>query len=265
MTDHNDVFDAFIRAKAAMDKVPELEAKIECLSGDLSIASEIINLYKQDLSKAHNDRDTALDRLSALEVALEGARKSEADTASRLDLVISTLRDLGGNIGAALSVVTPEPTPEPVAEVVSVPVDPTTTVDPTMKADVTAASPSTTAVNAPSVPDITSDRGPTDFPASNYEANLRDRGEGWFDTNDYFHKGTIAEAFVAKVKEAAEAKAQEAPADATSPFAASTDATSPTAESPAPASWATSAAPPSDAALLPNWVKYPTKSGHGSF
>ena len=115
MTNPSDIFDAFIRAKAAMDKVPELESKITSLTGELSVASEIINLFQQDLSKAHNERDNALDRLSALEVALEGARKSEADIASRLDLVIGTLRDLGGNIGAALSVVAPEPAPEPAA------------------------------------------------------------------------------------------------------------------------------------------------------
>ena len=242
MTDHNDVFDAFIRAKAAMDKVPELERKIDSLSGDLSVANEIINLYKQDLSTAINNLDIANAKLGAAEVALEGARKSEADTSSRLDLLISTLRDLGGNIGAALTIVEP-PKPEPTPVPVSVPVDPTSTVDASM------ASPSPTVENAAPAP------ASDPHPSSSYEATLRDRGEGWFDTDNHFHKGTIAEAFEAKVKEEAKVT-QEAPADAISPFAPSTVATSPTVESPAPAFSTTQAVRPSDGASLPDWVKY---------
>ena len=224
MTNPSDIFDAFIRAKAAMDKVPELESKITSLTGELSVASEIINLFQQDLSKAHNERDNALDRLSALEVALEGARKSEADIASRLDLVIGTLRDLGGNIGTALSVVAPEPTPEPLVESIGVMADP--------------------------VPDL----DPTAIPAGRNEAILRDCGEVWFDTNGHFHKGI--KSLDTKVR--AEVKAQEAPADATHPFAASTANPSPVVESVAPTSTPVQVAKPLEDVSLPEspWLKW---------
>lgn len=189
MTSHqvNDVFDAFVAAKAAIDKVPELERQIDALSVDLSIAREIIELYKVDLAKAHNERDTAKAAYSAAEEALDTCRKSEADTASRLDLLISTLRDLGGNIGAALSVVTPEPEPvvEAPAEVVSVPSDPTPTVD------ATAASPSPTATNATPADPI---------PDSSYEAT-RQELKGWFDIDNYFHRGVVHDgAFIPEAK-----------------------------------------------------------------
>lgn len=229
MTSHqvNDVFDAFVAAKAAIDKVPELERQIDALSVDLSIAREIIELYKVDLAKAHNERDTAKAAYSAAEEALDTCRKSEADTASRLDLLISTLRDLGGNIDAALSVVTPEPEPvvEAPAEVVSVPSDPTPTVD------AIAASPSPTATNATPADPI---------PDSSYEATRQDRVEGWFDIDNYFHRGVVHDG----------AFTPEAKVESPVPFAPLTAESSPVATLAASISTTAHRAAPSDGVSL---------------
>ena len=260
MTNPSDIFDAFIRAKAAMDKVPELENKITSLTGDLSVANEVINLYKQDLSKAHNERDNALDRLSALEVALEGARKSEADIASRLDLVISTLRDLGGNIGAALSVVAPEPL-LPLSNDTSLTSAGTEALSTTgnrvsVSSDPIVNGSPSSSTGSPSV------NGEAEaIPACDIDASHRDRGLGWYDTNDHYHqrlRAMVNEAATSKVDAPIPTSPQEAPADATHPFAASTANPSPVVESVAPTSTPAQVAKPLEDASLPEspWLKW---------
>ena len=160
MTTHqvNDVFDAFVAAKAAIDKVPELEARIAALNDERTTDLQIIDLYKADLEKAQNERDMLADQQRASEEALEKARKSNEDLASRLDLVLSTFRAISSDIGTTLSVVSPEPEPvivlepEPIPEPVPVVTEP--------------------------------------IPRDADEASYRDRGKSWEDTNGNWHTGT---------------------------------------------------------------------------
>ena len=48
----NDVFDAFVAAKQAIDKVPDLEAQIAKLTADLQTANQMVEQY--DIELAHH-------------------------------------------------------------------------------------------------------------------------------------------------------------------------------------------------------------------
>ena len=103
----NDVFDAFVAAKQAIDKVPDLEAQIKALQDQLSTANQMVDLYAQDQINFKNELDTHKNKLSAAEASLETHRKSNSDLQARFDLVLGTLRDITSGIGTTLGVVEP--------------------------------------------------------------------------------------------------------------------------------------------------------------
>ena len=131
------VFDAFGQAYEALKRVPELEHTIAKQTDNIKTLEELMELYKVDIQKVCDERDMEASQRRASEEALEKARKSNSELATRLDLVVSTLSSLSGNIGATLSLVNPEPEPTPEA-VGSVSTDPAAT------AAATAASSSAT-------------------------------------------------------------------------------------------------------------------------
>ena len=166
------VFDAFGQAYEALKRVPELETTIRSQAYDIQTLEELMDLYKAEVEQTKNERDALADQKRSTEEALEKARKSQSELATRLDLVVGALNSIGSNIGATLSVVAPEPIPEAVGNteaVVSV------STDPTSSADATAASPSSIATAEMPVP------------KNSYEADYRDRGVGWEDTNGVWH------------------------------------------------------------------------------
>ena len=80
MTTHSsDVFDAFIAAKAAMDKVPTLEAEIRTLTDNLKTADEIITIYRIDTDALNQKLASSNDRISSLEASLDSSNKRSAD------------------------------------------------------------------------------------------------------------------------------------------------------------------------------------------
>ncbi len=109
----NDVFDAFVAAKQAIDKVPDLEAQIKALQDQLSTANQMVDLYAQDQINFKNELDTHKNKLSAAEASLETHRKSNSDLQARFDLVLGTLRDITSGIGTTLGVVEPPKPVEP--------------------------------------------------------------------------------------------------------------------------------------------------------
>jgi len=126
-TTNDTFFDQIISAKAALDAQPRLEAEIATYKSMMEAADKAIQSLNLDLDSRATVTNDLQKRIAELEAGLNESRKSEADTGARLSLLMDTLRDITGNISVALNVIEP-PKPEPittVAEVVSVPSDPT--------------------------------------------------------------------------------------------------------------------------------------------
>lgn len=109
----NDVFDAFVAAKQAIDKVPDLEAQIAKLTADLQTANQMVEQYDIELAHHKEELSKAQDAKSTVEASLETHRKSNSDLQARFDLVLGTLRDITSGIGTTLGVVEPPKEPEP--------------------------------------------------------------------------------------------------------------------------------------------------------
>ncbi len=137
----NDVFDAFVAAKQAIDKVPDLEAQIKALQDQLSTANQMVDLYAQDQINFKNELDTHKNKLSAAEASLETHRKSNSDLQARFDLVLGTLRDITSGIGTTLGVVEPPKPVEPLG----------LSTEDESKSDVHGAGPSVESEPAPQV------------------------------------------------------------------------------------------------------------------
>ena len=111
----NDVFDAFVAAKQAIDKVPDLEAQIAKLTADLQTANQMVEQYDIELAHHKEALSKAQDAKATVEASLETHRKSNSDLQARFDLVLGTLRDITSGIGTTLGVVEPPKEPEPSA------------------------------------------------------------------------------------------------------------------------------------------------------
>ena len=144
----NDVFDAFVAAKQAIDKVPDLEAQIAKLTADLQTANQMVEQYDIELAHHKEELSKAQDAKSTVEASLETHRKSNSDLQARFDLVLGTLRDITSGIGTTLGVVEPPKEPEPAPQV-----DPTaSTALPSMEAASVQTGSDTTLPSEVSVP-----------------------------------------------------------------------------------------------------------------
>jgi hypothetical protein len=256
--DVNSVFDAFVQAKEALQKVPELEATIAQQADALKTDEELMSLYRAEVETLKNERDLADAQRRATEDALEKARKSNGDLETRLDLVLGTFRSLSSDIAATLSVVTPEPEPLPLPEPLPEPL--------------------------PTVPTSTDAETNGNAPRDSIEASYKAASKGWYDTNNDWHNGTgvsvpldpttststpstvtadspvIAAATPSVTAVAASAFTKEVTPTTSVPFAQSTASPSATAE---PTTSAPPPAPSSDTASneadtkLPDWLYRP--------
>ena len=218
----NDVFDAFVAAKAAIDKVPELEAQITKLTTSLNDVEALLSLGDDERRRLRNDLDTITAAKGAAEVALDLQRKSNEDLQARFDLVVGTLRSLAGDIGSTISVVEPQK-PEPVVEVVSVSSDPTAATF----ADSPLTSSAASATEGQSATDPTGANGTgtvtaqftfaEDTPFSDSESVRKQKGLDWFDKNNNHHLPTMEVTPTAPVPFVASTAAPSAPAQSTEP------------------------------------------------
>ena len=229
----NDVFDAFVAAKQAIDKVPDLEAQIEALKAQLVDQAKL------------KDTITLLDsQLAVAEADLEARSKSNADLQARFDLVVHTLRDLTGNITSTLGVVEPPPPPAPEPEP-----NPTfNEFSPSTVSDTGTQGSNSSEVSVPMDPTpnhgaetalVTTDPQPH----NEYEATCKANGSSWYDTNGIWHS------------------AGEVPSTPVAPFAPSPEAPSTTAPSPSetsttepPAAPSAGASSPPDIPRPPHWA-----------
>lgn len=238
----NDVFDAFVAAKAAIDKVPELEAQIAKLTAALSDTETLLSLGDEERRRLRNDLDTVSNAKATVEASLDSRNKSHEDLQARFDLVVGTLRDLTGDIGAILSVVEP-PEPEPVVEPSMLVID---SVEARTNAEAVSVLPDPTS-SAPHNAEVGS--GPTTDaePASPVERDRKAKGLDWYDCNSKRH-GPVYHHDTDPV---------EVTPTAPVPFAASTDAPSVPAPSTAPTSLEVPPAEQSDGALPQSpWLKW---------
>jgi hypothetical protein len=235
----NDVFDAFVAAKTALDKVPELEAQISSLTATLRTAEQMLDLRASEVRTKQDTIDTLNAKLASLEANLDARTKSNEDLTARLDLVIGTLRGFAGDIGNTLGVVEPkpEPMPEPVAEAASV----STSVDGTTGVSVSSDPTSATSESGPASGSGQSTTKTYDpEPSGLREASRKAKGMDWFDVNGVCHP-TAQEVLASPI-----------------PFAASTANPSAPAPSTAPTSSEVPVVEPSEDASLPDhpWLKW---------
>ena len=250
MSYNDNFFEQIIAAKSALDKLPQLEREIANLKSDLEQRDNKIATLSTDLDTNRAYTEAVKAETVQLGASLDASRKSESDLSSRLSLLVDTLRDLGGNIGAALSVVEP-PKVEPV---VSVPSDPTpvvasTVVSSPMNSAATAGTPEVqrAADPTPTVGPVSSAPSTTSSepqPSSAVEADRKAKGMDWYDRSGNRHEPSYSHT---------DTTTAEVPASPV-PFAESTANPSAPAASTAPTSTAASPAVHSDAASLPEFI-----------
>ena len=114
MSYNDNFFEQIIAAKSALDKLPQLEREIANLKSEVELRDNKIATLSVDIEAKQANADAFKAQTVELGASLDASRKSESDLSSRLSLLVDTLRDLGGNIGAALSVVQPHDEPTPI-------------------------------------------------------------------------------------------------------------------------------------------------------
>lgn len=115
----NNVFNAFVEAQRAMQRLPEAEAELAKAKGELGVTYDKLDRAYMGQSNLQDEIYRLRDELAAKEAALSDATFREEQTRNQLQMLVGTLKSVVGEAHAAVELVEP-PKPEPVVEAVSV-------------------------------------------------------------------------------------------------------------------------------------------------
>lgn len=148
----NAVFNAFVEAQKAMQRLPEAEAELARKQGELSVTYERLG-NANDYIQSLQDRLVEMEaKLAAKEAELAQATFRETEAKSKLDTVVSVLKGTVDEATAVMDLVNPPPPPPP--PVVEPEPDPTT--PPTAPVDTAGSSSNASSANADGVTDYNS-------------------------------------------------------------------------------------------------------------
>jgi len=110
----NDVFNAFVEAQKAMQRLPEAEAELARAKGEQEVTRQRLEQEWTQHDRTKEVLSATQSELSAKEAALRDATFREQQLRDQLSMLVSTFKAVVGEATAAVELV--EPKPEPVTE-----------------------------------------------------------------------------------------------------------------------------------------------------
>jgi hypothetical protein len=115
----NEVFNAFVEAQKAMQRLPEAEADLARAKGELAVTYNRLDAAWAEGDRLNGKIAEVSTALSDSEAALRDATFREQQLRDKLEMLLGAFKGVIGEASAAVELV--EPKPEPVAEVTSEP------------------------------------------------------------------------------------------------------------------------------------------------
>jgi len=110
-SDMSTVFAGFVEAAKALEEKPALLREVELHKSARDQALAAMDQMKEDIATKAKAIADLQARISDLEASLDVASKSQKDTGSKLEVILSAVKGIMGEVNAAVSLVEPEPNP----------------------------------------------------------------------------------------------------------------------------------------------------------
>jgi len=131
-SDMSTVFAGFVEAAKALEEKPALLREVELHKSARDQALSAMDQMKEDIAAKAKAIADLQARISDLEASLDVASKSQKETGSKLEVILSAVKGIMGEVNAAVSLVEPESNP-------TVPSAATSETAPTASAESTAS------------------------------------------------------------------------------------------------------------------------------
>lgn len=105
----NDVFNAFVEAQKAMQKVPELEGQLAYHRAQHSYAESRNDDFRQEIDRKNAQIGDLSAKIASLEASLDTATFQTDDLRARFEMLLDTVRGSVKEVTEAMALVKPEP------------------------------------------------------------------------------------------------------------------------------------------------------------